>query len=147
MRSVPIVSEYGCRPFRLRTTSPTASPAALFTHVIDRLIALAPVYIHVIEGATGGDRNFVNPFDYVDLRRRFRGTYIANNGYTLDLAKAAIETDRADLVAFDKAFLANPDLVTRLRVNAPLNTPDRATFYGGGDKGYTDYPALDAEAL
>jgi N-ethylmaleimide reductase len=137
---------------RLSPVSPSndiadSDPEALFTHVIEQLNVLAPVYIHVIEGATGGDRNFGNPFDYVDLRWRFQGAYIANNGYTLDMAKAAIEAGRAHLVAFGKAFLANPDLVKRLRVNAPLNTPDKTTFYSGGDKGYTDYPALDAEAL
>ena len=120
-----------------------SDPQTLFAHVVDQLNGLAPVYIHVVEGATGGDRDFGAPFDYVALRRRFRGTYIANNGYTLDLAKAAIETGHADLVAFGRAFLANPDLVARLRMAAPLNAPDKATFYGGGDKGYTDYPALD----
>lgn len=123
-----------------------SNPQALFTHVVDALNALSPVYIHVVEGATGGDRDFGGPFDYVDLRRQFRGTYIANNGYTLDLAKAAIETSRAHLIAFGKAFLANPDLVARLRANAPLNTPDKTTFYGGGDKGYTDYPTLEQQA-
>ena len=124
-----------------------SDPQALFTHVIEQLNVLGPVYIHVVEGATGGDRNFGAPFDYTGLRRRFRGTYIANNGYTLDLAKAAITSGRADVVAFGKAFLANPDLVARLRANTPLNTPDKSTFYGGGDKGYTDYPALYPEAL
>jgi N-ethylmaleimide reductase len=123
-----------------------SKPQALFTHVVDQLNGLAPVYIHVVEGATGGDRDVGAAFDYVDLRRRFRGTYIANNGYTLDLAKAAIETSRAHLVAFGKAFIANPDLVARLRVNAPLNEPDKTTFYGGGEKGYTDYPALAPQA-
>lgn len=122
-----------------------SNPQALFAHVVEQLNHLAPVYIHVVEGATGGERNFGSPFDYVDLRRRFRGTYIANNGYTLDLAKAAIETSRAHLISFGKLFIANPDLVERLRVNAPLNAPDKATFYGGGDKGYTDYPALDPQ--
>ena len=53
---------------------------------------------------------------------------------------------RADLVAFGRLFIANPDLVERLRVNAPLNEPDRATFYGGDTRGYTDYPSLDEAA-
>jgi N-ethylmaleimide reductase len=50
----------------------------------------------------------------------------------------------ADLIAFGKPFIANPDLVERLKKSAPLNTPDKATFYGGGEKGYTDYPVLGA---
>jgi N-ethylmaleimide reductase len=124
-----------------------SNPQALSIHVVDEINTLAPVYIHVVEGATGGDRDFGGPFDYGDLRRRFRGTYVANNGYTLESAKAAIESDRADLIAFGKAFLANPDLVARLRANAPLNIPEKATFYGGGDRGYTDYPALDPQVV
>ena len=124
-----------------------SDPQALFAHVVEQLNVLGPVYIHVVEGVTGGDRNFGAPFDYADLRRRFRGTYVANNGYTLDLAKEAVESGRAHLIAFGKAFLANPDLVARLQANAPLNAPDKSTFYGGGDKGYTDYPALDPQAV
>jgi N-ethylmaleimide reductase len=120
-----------------------SNPGALFAHVIERIDALAPVYIHVVEGATGGDRNFGAPFDYGVLHRNFRGTYIANNGYGLASAIDAVASGRADLIAFGKAFLANPDLVARLRANAPLNAPDKTTFYGGGAKGYTDYPALE----
>jgi N-ethylmaleimide reductase len=133
---------------RLSPVSPSndmsdSNPSALFAHVVERIDALAPVYIHVVEGATGGDRDFGAPFDYGELRRRFRGTYIANNGYDLARAEEAVASGRADLVAFGKAFLANPDLVARLRAGAPLNAPDKATFYGGGEKGYTDYPALE----
>ncbi len=120
-----------------------SSPQALFAHVIERIDSLAPVYVHVVEGATGGDRDFGGPFDYSALRRKFHGTYIGNNGYTPELAQEAVESGRVDLVAFGKPFIANPDLVTRLRRNAPLNAPDKATFYGGGAKGYTDYPALE----
>jgi len=133
---------------RLSPVSPAndisdSNPQALFAHVIERIDALAPAYIHIVEGATGGDRNFGAPFDYSTLRQKFRGTYIANNGYTPELAKEAVESGRADLVAFGKPFIANPDLVARLRRNAPLNVADNATFYGGGAKGYTDYPALE----
>lgn len=69
-----------------------------------------------------------------------------NNGCTRDLAIEAVEGGRADLVAFGQLFIANPDLVERLRRDAPLNTPDQATFYGGGAEGYTDYPALEKAA-
>jgi N-ethylmaleimide reductase len=116
-------------------------PQALFDHVIEEVDRLAPVYIHVVEGATGGPRDYA-PFDYAALRKAFRGTYIANNGYTPQSAREAVASGAADLVAFGKSFLANPDLVERLRRDAPLNEPDKATFYGGGAKGYTDYPTL-----
>jgi N-ethylmaleimide reductase len=119
-----------------------SNPQALFDYLIPKIDALRPAFIHVVEGATGGDRDFGQPFDYGALRRAFRGAYIANNGYTGESAEAAVTSGAADLVAFGKAFIANPDLVERLRRGAPLNAPDIATFYGGGEKGYTDYPTL-----
>ena len=121
-----------------------SNPQPLFDHIADRLSALKLVYIHVIEGATGGPRD-IAPFDYDSLRKRFKGTYIANNGYDLKLANEQLEANKADLIAFGKLFISNPDLVERLKAGAPLNDPDKATFYGGGAKGYTDYPTL-AEA-
>jgi N-ethylmaleimide reductase len=122
-----------------------SNPQALFSHVVEKLDGLGIGYIHMIEGATQGDRNAVN-VDYAGLRRAFRGTYIANNGYDREMAAEAIASGRADLVAFGRLFIANPDLVERLRLNAPLNQPDRATFYGGDTKGYTDYPSLSEAA-
>ncbi|HMK82010.1 MAG TPA: alkene reductase [Xanthobacteraceae bacterium] len=143
-----VIAEVGTERVGIRLSPVTPSndiadsnPQALFDYLIGRIDRLAPVYIHVIEGATGGARDHA-PFDYAGLRKAFRGTYIANNGYTAQTARAAVESGAADLVAFGKAFIANPDLVERLRLNAPLNAPDKATFYGGGAKGYTDYPTL-----
>lgn len=120
------------------------NPSALFGHLVARLNTLGPAYLHVIEGATGGPRDNA-PFDYAALRRAFKGAYIANNGYTPALAAEAVADGRADLVAFGKTFIANPDLVERLRRGAPLNEPDKTTFYGGDAKGYTDYPVLQPE--
>jgi len=120
-----------------------SNPQALFDHIVDRLNALRLVYIHVVEGATGGARD-IAPFDYHSLRSRFKGAYIANNGYDFNLANRALSSGEADLIAFGKLFIANPDLVERLKRGAPLNEPDKATFYGGGAKGYTDYPTLEA---
>jgi N-ethylmaleimide reductase len=120
-----------------------SNPQPLFDHIVDRLNALKLVYIHVIEGATGGPRD-VAPFDYGSLRQRFNGSYIANNGFDFELANKVLSANQADLIAFGKLFLANPDLVERLKRNAPLNAPDKATFYGGGAEGYTDYPTLEA---
>ncbi len=120
-----------------------SNPQPLFDHIVDGLSAEKLAYIHVIEGATGGPRDFA-PFDYRSLRKRFSGAYIANNGYDLALATRALAAGDADLIAFGKLFISNPDLVQRLKTGVPLTAPDKATFYGGGARGYTDYPALDA---
>lgn len=86
--------------------------------------------------------------NYAALRSAFTGPYIANNGYDLVRAQAAVRTGAADLVAFGTPFLANPDLVRRYRENLPLNTADPSTYYVGGETGYTDYPFFQrAEAL
>jgi N-ethylmaleimide reductase len=119
-----------------------SNPQPLFNYVVEELAKLGLVYIHTIEGSTGADRNFGAGFDYDALRRRYAGTWIANNGYDLALAQAALAEKRADMIAFGRPFIANPDLVQRLRSNAPLNAVERATLYGGGAKGYTDYPTL-----
>jgi N-ethylmaleimide reductase len=120
-----------------------SNPQPLFDYIVDGLNALKLVYIHVIEGATGGPRD-IAPFDYASLRRRFRGAYVANNGYDFALATRVLDAGAADLIAFGKPFISNPDLVERLKKGAALNEWDKATFYGGGAKGYTDYPTLEA---
>jgi N-ethylmaleimide reductase len=120
-----------------------SNPQPLFDYIVDQLNALNLVYIHVIEGATGGPRD-VAPFDYTSLRKRFKGAYMANNGYDLALASQMLDSGAADLIAFGKPFISNPDLVERLKSGAPLNEWDKNTFYGGGAKGYTDYPTLKA---
>jgi N-ethylmaleimide reductase len=131
---------------RLSPVSPandtvTSDPTEVFGHFVSELSKRGIAFIHVVEGATGGPRDNV-PFDWAALRKSFSGAYIANNGYTRDMAIDAVRDGNADLVAFGKAFIANPDLVERLRLDAPLNELDRATLYGGGEKGYVDYPAL-----
>ncbi len=124
-----------------------ANPQPLFEHVVRELAPLDLAWLHVVEGSTGGPREIADrPFDYAALRKTWRdaggtGAWMVNNGYDGALARQALE-DGADLVSFGKAYIANPDLVARLRAGGPFNTPDRATFYGGGEKGYTDYPAL-----
>lgn len=119
----------------------SSDPQPQFDHIVDELNKLGLVYLHVVEGATGGPRD-VAPFDFAGLRRRFSGTYIANNGYDLDLAKAHLASNEADLFAFGRPFIANPDLVARLKTGAALATINPATLYGGGAEGYTDYPEL-----
>ena len=78
------------------------------------------------------------------IRAKFDGALILNGGYDAATARAAIEDGPADLVSFGAPFLANPDLPLRFARDAPLNTPDTATYYTGEEKGYTDYPALGA---
>ena len=145
-----VVSEVGAERTGIRISPVTPSndisdsnPQTLFDHITERLSALRLVYLHVVEGATGGPRD-IAPFDYRSLRSRFKGAYIANNGYDLNLANKVLSANEADLIAFGKLFIANPDLVERFRRGAPLNEPDKSTFYGGGSKGYTDYPTLEA---
>ncbi|HET8744832.1 MAG TPA: alkene reductase [Ramlibacter sp.] len=124
-----------------------ADPQPLFEYVVRELAKIGLAYVHVIEGATGGPREVDGrPFDYAALQRAWRdagakGAWMVNNGYDRRLAEQALEQG-ADLVAFGRAYIANPDLVERLRANAPLADLDKATLYGGGAKGYTDYPAL-----
>ncbi|MET3134941.1 N-ethylmaleimide reductase [Oxalobacteraceae bacterium GrIS 1.11] len=121
-----------------------SDPEALFTYAVEQLNRFELVYLHVIEGATGGPRQVANGFDVQILRRRFNGLYIGNNGYDRARALSARQEKLVDLVAFGRPFIANPDLVRRLRLDAPLTPVDTATLYGGGAKGYTDYPFLDA---
>lgn len=118
---------------------------ALFEHAVEALAPLKLAFLEVVEGMTGGARDFA-PFDYASLRRKFGGAYIANNNYTRQMALDAVASGAADLVSFGRPFIANPDLVRRLRENAAWNDLDRATLYGGDARGYTDYPTLDAAA-
>ena len=126
-----------------------ANPQALFEYVLRELAPLKLAFLHLIEGATGGARDIPDrPFDYAALQQAYRtaggqAAWMANNGYDKALANQAL-TQGVDLVAFGRPFIANPDLVQRLRADAPLNAADRTTFYGGGEKGYTDYPTLAA---
>ena len=123
-----------------------SNPQATFDHLVEQLDRRGIAFVHFIEGATGGSRD-VPGFDYARARKSFRGAYIANNGYDRAMAIDAVASGRADAVAFGRAFIANPDLVQRLRTGAPLNAPDPKTFYTPGPAGYTDYPSLDDQAV
>lgn len=152
MRAVTAEIGGGRTGIRLSPVTPandvvTDDAQALFEYVLRQLAPLKLAYIHIIEGATGGPREIAErPFDYGALKTAYRtaggqAAWMVNNGYDKALAEQAVAAG-ADLVAFGKLYIANPDLVRRLHDNAPLNTPDKTTFYGGGEKGYTDYPAL-----
>jgi N-ethylmaleimide reductase len=118
-----------------------ANPTETFTTFVRRLAPFKLAYLHVVEGATGGARD-VAPFDFGALKRLFNGLYMANNGYDFAMATEAVRSGNADLVAIGRPFIANPDLVERYRIDAALNPDDRDTWYGGGARGYIDYPTL-----
>lgn len=157
-----VTKEIGARRTAIRISPVTPSgesydsnPQALFTHVVEGLAKYDLAYIHVVEGQTGGERDYRqgdNPsFDYKALRATYekaggKAAWMVNNGYNRDMAIEAVENGTADLVALGKPFISNPDLVERLEKNLPFNTPDQSTFYGGGEKGYVDYPALEKVA-
>ena len=143
-----IISEIGAHRtgIRLSPISPAngildSSPTDVYFSLVHELDQLNIAYIHVIEGATGGARD-IQDFDFQALRKKFKGAWMVNNGYTREMAINAISTNYADLVAFGKFYIANPDLVDRFKENTVLNSIDQTTLYGGAEKGYTDYPTL-----
>ncbi len=119
-----------------------ADPGATFTTVARALQPFGLAYLHVVEATIGADGVVPRPFDYRGLRDAFGGPYMANGAYDRERADRVLAEGRADLVSFGALFLANPDLPARLARGGPFNAPDRASFYGGGAAGYTDYPFL-----
>jgi N-ethylmaleimide reductase len=118
-----------------------SNPFALFSHVVRELARLGFAFIEIVEGSTGGPRDFA-PFDFDALRKSWNGAWIVNNGYGRDMALEAVATGKADAVSFGKPFISNPDLGRRLRDDQALSPLNQKTMYGGGAEGYTDYPAL-----
>jgi N-ethylmaleimide reductase len=124
-----------------------SDPQALYEALASQLAPMGLAYLHIIEGETGGARapeDAAVLFDYTALRARFDGCWMVNNGYHRADAERAVASGEADLVAFGRPFISNPDLVRRLREGAALNPLQEDTLYGGGAAGYTDYPTLDA---
>jgi len=119
-----------------------SNPEGTYFYMAEQLGKLGLAYLHCVEGQTRGDNAAAN-FDFKRLHAAFGGKYIANNSYDRQMAIEAADSGHADMVAFGRPFISNPDLVERLRRNAPLAEADHSTFYGGGAGGYTDYPVLD----
>ena len=116
-----------------------SDPQTTFNFVASALSGKGLGYLHVVEGdMPSGERGI----DYRQIRDQFDGHYMANCGYDKARAQSAIASGDADMVSFGQLFIANPDLVQRFKTDAALNSPDPGTFYGGDEKGYTDYPAL-----
>jgi N-ethylmaleimide reductase len=122
-----------------------SDPVALFSYVIDQLNTLGIAYVHMIEpratGAGGSDAvNESAPCTSDLFRKRFKGAFISAGGYTPETAKAAVESGQVDAVAFGRLYISNPDLAQRIQKGIALAPYNRATFYGGAETGYTDYP-------
>ena len=118
-----------------------SNPQALFNYVTEQLNQFKLAYLHVVEGGMATD---VPDFDFAEMRKHFKGSYMANFGYDKARGNAAVASGHADVIAYGVPFIANPDLVERYKTDAPLNEADSNTFYGGAEKGYTDYPFLNA---
>ena len=121
-----------------------SDPTAHFGYLITKLNKLPLAYLHLMQPVFPLDAFPHWPTNVLDtFRSIFQGQIIINGGYNRENAEEVVQRNEADLVAFGTTFLANPDLPQRFALNAPLNTPDYSTFYGGGAKGYIDYPTLN----
>jgi N-ethylmaleimide reductase len=133
------LSPYGV----FNSTGTYADQEAQYLTLAEELSRLAIVYLHVLDHSAMGAPPVPAALK-LELRKRFAGVFILAGGFDAVSAERALVERRADLIAFGRSFLANPDLVERLRLNATLNVPDTTTFYVPGPKGYTDYPTLAA---
>lgn len=125
-----------------------ADPVATTEYVGRALDALSPVYVHVVDASQDAPpQGMAGHSPTALLRSTFRGTVITAGGYDRERAEQTLEDGQADLIGFARAYIANPDLVERLREKTPLAEPDRATMYGGGAQGYTSYPTLSGELV
>jgi len=118
------------------------APQALYNYLVDKLNQFNLAYLHVVERF---GEEVSEDFDFYSLRQLFNGSYIANGGYTGELAERSLDNNQSDFVAFGAPFIANPDLPERISQGATLNAADPDTFYGGDAKGYTDYPSLNQQ--
>ena len=119
-----------------------SDPETLFVYLLEQLNRYGLAYLHVIDALDSDIRHGAKVVNLEKLRHAYNGTLIVCGGYDRARAEDVIAQAMADAVAFGQLYIANPDLVERFKLNAPLNTPDPATFYGGDEKGYTDYPVL-----
>jgi len=123
-----------------------SDPLATFGYLIERLNALPLAYLHLMRAVPDAERFPTWPRDTLaSFGPLFRGKLLVNGGYDRDSAEAAVAGGAAHAVSFGTSFVSNPDLVHRFEAGAPLAPADRNTFYGGGEKGYVDYPALPAD--
>ncbi|CNJ02658.1 alkene reductase [Yersinia mollaretii] len=126
-------------PFNGLDNGEDQEEAALY--LIDELNKRQIAYLHISEPDWAGGKPYSEAFRDA-VRARFKGVIVGAGAYTAEKAEDLIEKGYIDAVAFGRSYISNPDLVARLQQQAPLNAPDGETFYGGGAKGYTDYPTL-----
>ena len=135
-------------PHGIANDSAEPDPMPLYTHVVKALDKLGLAYLHFIEprssGAGRADVHWENvPSAMVLFRPHYSGVLMTAGGFTGETANAAIAEGHADIIAFGRIFISNPDLPRRLEHDYPITPYNRATFYGGEEKGYTDYPVYD----
>jgi N-ethylmaleimide reductase len=126
------------------------NPEVTFSYIAEQLNGHQLAYLHIVNPALAAVENGMEPEPSAQrmldlIRETYRGTLIVAGGFDQNSAEKWLKQGRADLIAFGRKFLANPDLPKRFRLNAKLNTDDPSTYYGGGAKGYTDYPTLGQE--
>ncbi|MEO1094437.1 MAG: alkene reductase [Cyanobacteria bacterium J06638_28] len=117
-------------------------PRATFSYAVQALSDFGLAYLHLLDPSEADLRHGGTPIPTRELRPLYQGTLMVNWDYDKDKGNTAIAAGAADLVAYGKLFIANPDLPKRFELDAPLNEPDPSTFYGGDERGYIDYPAL-----
>jgi N-ethylmaleimide reductase len=149
-----VVAEAGANKtgIRISPTNPNGGthdrdPVKTFTSVANALSGFNLAYLHIMEPAPDSGKAFPDvPYVTPHIRTAYRGNLTVNGGYDLSHGNQAVDNGLAQAVAFGVPFIANPDLVRRLKLGAPLNTPDPSTFYGGGAEGYIDYPVMEQAA-
>jgi N-ethylmaleimide reductase len=119
-----------------------SDPESFFVYLLGQLNRFGLAYLHIVDALESDIRHDAKVIYLEVLRKVYNGTLIVCGGYDQARAEEVIAEGMADAVAFGQLYIANPDLVERFKLNAPLNKPDPVTFYGGNEKGYTDYPVL-----
>ncbi|WP_218079538.1 alkene reductase [Anthocerotibacter panamensis] len=129
-------------------TMSDSDPVALFSYVATALDRFGLAYLHIVQPRVDGNvtlSEYASDLAVEFFRPLFKGTLIAAGGFDREEGQRTLAAGEADLIAYGRLFIANPDLPERFRLNAPLNQPDRSTFSGGDAKGYTDYPSLELQ--
>jgi len=126
-----------------------SNPEALFTYVAKALNSFGLAYLHLVEPRVNNSITLEENSTHMTagfFRPIFHGTLLSAGGHDRTSGEAILEKGDADLVVYGRLFISNPDLPQRFALNAELNPWDRSTFYGGDDKGYTDYPSLELQS-
>ncbi|XXG39488.1 hypothetical protein AAC387_Pa01g0434 [Persea americana] len=132
-------------PFADVYDSADSNPEALGLYMVESLNKYGILYCHMVEPRINGIEERDNTYSLLPIRKAFKGTFITAGGYNRESGNKVITDNHADLVAYGRLFLANPDLPKRFELNAPLNKYDRSTFYTSDPVvGYTDYPFLES---